>query len=106
MHILPAVSVGAVLTALLPAQLTLTTTRVATGLSRPVGVAAPFGDYARLFILEQTGRIKILRGGTVLTPAFLDIAPLVNTSSGSGERGMLGFAFHPDYRNNRFFFVA
>jgi len=106
MHIFPALSVGALLAALIPAQLTLTTERVATGLSRPIGVAAPFGDYARVFILEQTGRIKILRGGTVLTPAFLDIVPLVNTSSGGGERGMLGFAFHPDYRNNGYFYVA
>ncbi|MBK8099069.1 MAG: PQQ-dependent sugar dehydrogenase [Planctomycetes bacterium] len=89
----------------LPAQSTLTTRRVATGLSRPIGVSAPIGDYHRAFILEQTGRIRILRAGTVLAQPFLDITPLVNTSSGSGERGLLGFAFHPDYFRNGFFYV-
>ena len=106
MRVLTAVAATSLLLAMLPAQLTLTTTRVASGLSRPVGVKSPVGDYARLFLLEQTGRIKILRGGTVLTPAFLDIVPLVNTSSGGGERGLLGFAFHPNYRTNGFFYVA
>ncbi|MBK8100957.1 MAG: PQQ-dependent sugar dehydrogenase [Planctomycetes bacterium] len=93
------------LAAAIPAQLTLTTQRVATGLSRPIGAASPIGDYDRLFLLEQTGRIKILRNGAVLPTPFLDIATLVNTSSGSSERGMLGFAFHPNYRNNGHVFV-
>lgn len=89
-----------------PAQLTLTTQRVATGLSRPIGIAAPVGDYARVFILEQTGRIKILSGGAVLPTPFLDIVPLVNTSSGGSERGLLGFAFHPRFLVNGYFFVS
>jgi hypothetical protein len=38
----------------------LDTTRVATGLSRPLYAVAPPGDLSRLFIIEQTGQIKIL----------------------------------------------
>ena len=42
--------------------------RVANGLSRPIYVTAPPGDLERLFIVEQTGKIKILEldSGTVL----------------------------------------
>lgn len=98
-------SAAVLLAAALPAQLTLTTQRVATGLSRPIFVTAPTGDYDRLFILEQTGRIKILTGGSVLATPFLDIVSLVNTSSGSSERGLLGMAFHPNYRSNGYFYV-
>src|SRR6185369_2780157 len=36
---------------------------------------------------------------------FLDIVSLVNTSSGSSERGLLGMAFHPNYRSNGYFYV-
>jgi glucose/arabinose dehydrogenase len=97
---------AACLGAALPAQSTLTTQRVATGLSRPIGIAAPIGDFARVFILEQTGRIKILRGGTVLPTPFLDIVSLVNTSSGSSERGLLGFAFHPRFHTNGYCYVS
>jgi glucose/arabinose dehydrogenase len=80
----------------------LTTVRVASGLSAPVFVTSPPGDFDRLFIVEQTGRIRILTGGEVLPNPFLDISD--NVSYG-GERGLLGLAFHPDYTDNGFFYV-
>ena len=82
----------------------LKTTRVASGLSRPLFVTSPPGDTARLFIVEQhTARIKILTGGSILPTPFLDINDLViNTGN---ERGLLGLAFHPNYASNGFFFV-
>ena len=44
-----------------PAQATVSTVRVATGLTRPVFAAAPPGDYGRLFVAEQhSGQIRIL----------------------------------------------
>jgi len=75
--------------------------RVATGLDHPVHVAAPAGD-PRLFVVEQPGRIRILRAGRVQPRPFLDIRDRVGWG---GERGLLSVAFHPHYRQNGFLFV-
>ena len=76
--------------------------RVATGLSSPVLVTHAGDGSGRLFIVEQGGRIKILRNGRVLGTPFLDIRSLV---SKGGEQGLLGLAFHPSYETNRKFYV-
>jgi len=80
----------------------LTTVRVASPLSSPVFVTHAPGDFQRLFLVEQTGRIKILKNEVVLPTPFLNLDPI---SSSGGERGLLGLAFHPDYARNGFFFV-
>ena len=73
--------------------------QVASGLSRPVLVAAPEGD-PRLFVVEQTGDIEIISGGAVLPNPFLRLSV-----SGCGECGLLGLAFHPQYASNGKFYV-
>ena len=80
----------------------LTTTRVASGLSSPVFVTAPPGDFDRLFIVQQTGSIRILdlTSGTLNATPFLQI-----TVTGGGERGLLGLAFDPNYAQNGYFYV-
>lgn len=85
-----------------PAQLSREV--VATGFTNPVYLTAPPADTDRLFVVERAGRIRIIRtsDNTVLAPAFLDISGQVDTS---GEGGLLGLAFHPDYASNGFFFV-
>ncbi|MFV1988128.1 MAG: sorbosone dehydrogenase family protein [Gemmatimonadota bacterium] len=76
---------------------------VASGLDRPLYVTTPAGD-PRLFIVEQSGRIKILgAAGTVLGTPFLDLSASV---SNGGEQGLLGLAFHPSYVTNGLFFVS
>ncbi len=83
-----------------------TTVHLASGLSRPVYVTALPGDFSRIFIVEQwTARIKIYRfnPGVVLAAPFLNIDSLVINSG--NERGLLGMAFHPQYAQNRYFFV-
>ena len=80
----------------------LTTVRVASGLASPVDLQAAPGDRARLFVVEQAGRIRIVRGGAVMPAPFLDIADRVGSG---GERGLLGLAFHPAFAQNGRFFV-
>src|SRR5437899_573730 len=63
---------------------------VASGLSSPLFVTAPPGDTARLFIVEQTGKIRIARADTLLTVPFLDLGAKVSCC---GEQGLLGLAF-------------
>jgi len=79
----------------------LTTETVATGLTRSLYLTAPAGD-DRLFIAEQTGRIRIVKEGVVLAAPFLDLSSKV---SGGNEQGVLSMAFHPDYAANGFLYV-
>jgi glucose/arabinose dehydrogenase len=75
---------------------------VASGLSSPLLLTHPGDGSGRLFILEQQGRIRILSDGQLLQQPFLDIQSRVESG---GERGLLGLAFHPDFQQNRRFFV-
>jgi len=84
----------------------LASDRLATSAFALTGAWAAPGDTARLFIVEQRGRIMILDLGTntVDSVAFLDIdSRVINTGS---ERGLLGLAFHPDYGSNGLFYVT
>ena len=74
---------------------------VASGLNSPLYLTAPIGD-ARLFIVEQAGRIRIVRAGQLLARPFLDLTDRV---ASSGEEGLLGLAFHPNYASNGYFYV-
>ena len=76
---------------------------VVSGLSAPLRVTAPAGDFQRLFIVEQGGRIRIVKDGALLGGSFLDLSARI---SSGGERGLLGLAFHPEYRRNGRFFVS
>ena len=82
-------------------------TRVANGLDRPVFATAAPGDPGHLYVGElRTGDIRILdiASGTIAPTPFLD---LDNARLGSsGEQGFLGFAFHPDFEDNRQLFVS
>ncbi|HQR68295.1 MAG TPA: PQQ-dependent sugar dehydrogenase, partial [Thermoanaerobaculia bacterium] len=73
---------------------------LATGLPAITAIAHA-GD-SRLFLGHQGGQIAIWDGARTLSPAFLDIDPLV---LGGGEQGLLGLAFHPRYAANGLFFV-
>lgn len=70
--------------------------------SQPVFVAPSPDQSDRLFVLEQPGRILIIKGNTVLPTPFLDISEKLSTG---GERGLLGLAFHPEFSSNGRFFV-
>ncbi len=77
-------------------------TQIATGFNRAVGLAAPVGD-PRLFVLEQIGRIRVIRGGNLIAAPYLDLTAKVNAVG--TEQGLLGLAFHPGFATNGRFFV-
>lgn len=74
----------------------------ASGLSSPVFATSARDGTGRLFIVEQTGRIRIYRNGAVLSTPFLSIASQV---SGGFEQGLLGLAFHPSFKTNHKLYV-
>jgi glucose/arabinose dehydrogenase len=81
----------------------LTSIRLATGLSSPVHITVAPGDDERLFVVEQPGRIRIIKNGTLLATPFLDINTIVRDTG--NEEGLLSMAFHPDYQTNGMFWV-
>ncbi len=85
-----------------PGELRLVLTEVASGLSSPVHVAAPGGD-DRIFVVEKTGTVRILRGGSIREAPFLDLSGQV---AGGNEQGLLSIAFHPSFEQNGLVFVS
>jgi len=71
-------------------------------LTDPVFVTAPSGDTARLFVVEQGGRIRVLFHDSLLAAPFLDLTSHI---AAGGERGLLSLAFHPNYAANHRFYV-
>lgn len=80
---------------------------LADSLTSPVALSVPPDNSGRLFIVDQIGLIKIIsKEGKLLQDPFLDIQrKIVELQDAHEERGLLGLAFHPDYKNNGRFFV-
>jgi len=74
---------------------------ITAGLASPVFLAQPLND-GRIFVVEQGGRIRVIRNGVLQPTPFLDISTRVLSG---GERGLLSVAFHPQYATNHFFYV-
>jgi glucose/arabinose dehydrogenase len=68
----------------------------------PVYIAQPPGDRSRMMVVEQTGRIMVLRGGRKLSQPFLDLRSKITYG---GEQGLLSVAFPPDYQRSGRFYV-
>ncbi len=75
---------------------------VVEGLAAPVDVTSAGDGSGRLFVVEQGGRIRIVKDGVLVARPFLDIADRITSG---GERGLLGLAFHPDFPTDPRFFV-
>ena len=75
---------------------------VASGLRDPLDLQSAPGDRERLYVVEQGGRVRVIRGGQLQPTPFLDVASRL---SSGGERGLLGLAFHPQFATSRRFFV-
>ncbi len=82
---------------------------VADGFNAPLLVTNAGDGSGRLFVVEQDGFIFIVRNGSYDdTDPFLDISALLSNDvfqGGYTERGLLGLAFHPDFKDNGFFYI-
>jgi len=85
-----------------PAGLHVTLENVATGLQSPLAIVNAHDGSNRLFVVEQGGRIRIVKDGTLQPTPFLDISDRI---SSGGERGLLGLAFHPGFPTDPRLFV-
>ena len=85
------------------AAFTLTLTPFKSGFANPVFMTSAHDGTGRLFVVEKGGRIKVIRrDGTVLPTPLIDLSARVSKGS---EQGLLGLAFHPNFRTNGKFYV-
>lgn len=70
----------------------------------PVELTSPEDGTDRIFVVEQKGIIQIFQNvpGAQKSTVFLDIEKQVHSG---GEAGLLGMAFHPDYKTNGYFYL-
>jgi glucose/arabinose dehydrogenase len=80
----------------------LTTRVVASGLSAPVDFVPDPSDDTVQYIVQQGGRIRVLKNGVLQAADFLNLTASISTG---GERGLLGLAFPPDYAESGRFYV-
>ncbi len=69
----------------------------ASGFQSPVAFVQDATDRTVQYVVQQTGRIRVVRSGTVLTTDFLNLTSAIACC---GERGLLGLAFAPDYASS------
>ena len=87
-------------------------TPIVSGLSGPIGVFSANEPAGRIFVIQQGGEIRVVRGPTLVSAAFLDLSVTGQTLqcrypgnasvsdigfTSGGERGLLGLAFHPGF---------
>jgi glucose/arabinose dehydrogenase len=77
--------------------------RKIAGFDHPVYVTGAPGFPRLLFVVEQPGRVKVVRRGHKQRRSFLNISGRVNYDG--AERGLLSIAFPPDYKRSRRFYV-
>ena len=80
---------------------------LAQGFVSPVAFISSYDGTGRMFLVDQVGVIKVIDSeGKVLENDFLDLRnKLVTLTSNYDERGLLGLAFHPNFKENGRFFV-
>ncbi len=78
---------------------------VSEGFNSPVFLTESPDNSGRIFVVDQSGQIYIIRNGERVEQPFLDIQEKVVLEDGQDERGLLGMAFHPDFASNGRFFV-
>ena len=76
---------------------------VASGFTQPLLVTHAGDASGRIFVVQQNGVIYAVENGVRAAAPFLDVSGLLGSSS--GEQGLLGLAFHPDYTENGRFFI-
>ncbi|MCH2211181.1 MAG: PQQ-dependent sugar dehydrogenase [Fuerstiella sp.] len=74
---------------------------------RPLIITHANDGTDRVFVAEQEGVIKVFPNDQEIEEAaiFLDIRKQVVYRDNKNEEGLLGFAFHPDYKKNGHFFL-
>ncbi|SIO05777.1 PQQ-dependent sugar dehydrogenase [Chitinophaga niabensis] len=83
-------------------KLQLITDKVAS----PVTMAVPGDGTNRQFIVQKEGKVWVIQNGKLLPTPFIDVSSdMVKVNPAYDERGLLGMAFHPQYKSNGKFYL-
>ena len=82
---------------------TIQLVKVVSGLKKPTAVVSPQDGSNRMFILEQCDAVRIMKYGHLFPTPFLDLSGVVRCSG--NEEGLLGLAFHPEFKENGYFYI-
>ena len=91
-----ALAAGVVSAATLPSGFTESV--VASGIAS--ATTMDFAPDGRLFVCQQNGQLRVIKNDTLLATPFLTV-----TTDSTGERGLLGVAFDPDFANNQWVYI-
>lgn len=72
--------------------------QVVNGLSSPT--VAAFAPDGRIFVAEQAGALRVIKNGNLLPTPFVQLSV-----DPSGERGLIGFVFDPNFNSNHYVYV-
>ena len=75
-----------------------TETLIASGLALPTSMT--FAPDGRLFVTLQGGTLRVIKNNVLLATPFVSLSV-----DSSGERGLLGVAFDPNFATNQFVYV-
>jgi glucose/arabinose dehydrogenase len=75
-----------------------TESNIASGISSPT--AMEFAPDGRIFVAQQTGQLRVIKNGSLLPTPFVSV-----TTTSSGERGLLGVTFDPNFAANGYVYV-
>lgn len=102
----PAVAAGVVATvrpATPESSVTIAAKHILSGFTQPIQVTSAKDGSQRLFVVEKTGKVVLVKNGVPLATPFLDLSRLVSTT---GEQGLLSIAFSPHYATIPWVFAA
>ena len=71
---------------------------VANGISNPTVMA--FAPDGRIFVAQQNGQLRVIKNGVLLAQPFVSLSV-----HSSGERGLLGIAFDPNFNSNHYIYL-
>ncbi len=94
----------------LPGDPKIALVKVAGGFSDPINVANAGDGSGRIFVVERAGRIKVVnKDGSVQEEPFLDLTDInplgSDVQTGFVEQGLYAVAFHPNFKDNGYFYV-
>lgn len=72
---------------------------IASGFSNPIFIQR-LSSENNLYVIERGGQVKRVNLDTAAVTNYLDFDLPENQLEAGGEKGLLGFAFHPDFANN------
>jgi glucose/arabinose dehydrogenase len=78
---------------------------LAESLDQPIFAVADAADPSRLYVVQKTGIVSVIRDGVLLDAPFVDVSGIIDVPGVMQERGLLSMALRPDFADSGRFFL-